>query len=321
MQIVVLDGYVLSPGDNPWDPVSELGELTVYDRTSPEQTVERAAGAEVVLTNKTPLDADTLAKLPDLRLISVLATGYNVVDVEAAARQGVLVANVPEYGTDAVAQYVFAALLTLCHRVELHSQAVHDGEWTNGLDFCFWKTPLVELVGKTIGIVGFGRIGRRTAELARAFGMKVLACDVQRVNPPDDPGFAWADLDELFAASDVVSLHCPQTAENAGMVNADLLGRMKPTAFFINAARGGLVVEADLAASLADGGLAGAALDVVSTEPIAADNPLLAAPDCLITPHVAWATLGARQRLMRTTAENIAAFQAGRPIHIVNQPA
>ncbi|MCI0498849.1 MAG: D-2-hydroxyacid dehydrogenase [Planctomycetales bacterium] len=318
MKIVILDGFTLNPGDNPWTAVESLGNVTVYDRTPAEKIIERAAGADILVTNKTPLTAKTLAQLPDLKFVSVLATGYNVVDVQAARQRNIPVSNVPIYGTDSVAQFVFALLLELCHHAALHSQQVKDGAWTSNPDFCFWKTPLIELAGKTMGIVGFGRIGRRVGKLADAMGMKVIAHDLYKGDTPDYPSFAWAEIDALFRQSDVVSLHCPQTTDNVGFVNAALLSTMKPTAFFINTARGPLVHEADLAAALNRGTLAGAAVDVVSAEPIKAENPLLTAKNCLITPHIAWATLEARQRLMRTTAENIRGFMNGRPVNVVN---
>ena len=318
MRIVVLDGHTLNPGDNPWDAVARLGELTVYDRTGPEQIVPRAGGAEIVLTNKTPLSGEALSALPELKFISVLATGYNVVDVAAAAERGVVVANVPEYATDAVAQFTFALLLELCHHVGPHAAAVAAGRWAACEDFCFWLTPQVALAGRRMGIVGFGRIGRRIGQLAHAFGMEVLAADVRQADPPPYEPFAWADVPELFADADVVSLHCPQTPETAGMVNAEMLGRMKGDAFLINTARGGLVVEADLAEALNAGRIAGAAVDVVSSEPISPDNPLLTARNCIITPHIAWASLAARRRMMAATAGNIAAFLAGKPINVVS---
>ncbi len=318
MRIVVLDGYTLNPGDNPWDDVAALGELTVYERTPAEQIIERAKEAEVILTNKTPLSAQTLEQLPKLRFVSVLATGYNIVDVAAARARNIPVSNVPVYGTNAVAQFVFALTLELCHHVAEHSAGVKAGEWSRSPDFCYWNTPLIELAGKRMGIVGFGRIGRRVGELAHAFGMEVLASDVQPSNDPPYAPFTWCSIDDLFARADFVTLHCPQTADNARFVNAALLQRMQRHAFFINTARGGLVDEADLADALHRGLIAGAAVDVVSSEPIAADNPLLTAPHCLITPHIAWAALAARQRLMRTTAENIAAFLAGAPVNVVN---
>lgn len=318
MKIVVLDGFTLNPGDNPWDGVEAQGEFTVHDRTPDEEIVERCKGADIVLTNKTPLSAETLAQLPDLKFISVLATGFNVVDVAAARERNIPVSNIPIYGTDSVAQFVFAMLLQLCHNVALHDKLVKEGAWTSQPDFCFWKTPLIELRGKTMGIVGFGRIGRRTAEVANAFGMKVLAHDVYQGDAPAYNGFEWAEIDDLFDRSDVVSLHCPLTAENNGFVNNDLLAKMKPSSFLINTSRGPLINEDDLAAALNGGVLAGAAVDVVSSEPIKTDNPLLQAKNCLITPHIAWATLEARTRLMQTTVENVAAFIAGSPINVVN---
>jgi len=317
MDIVVLDGYTLNPGDNPWDGVEALGHLTVYDRTDADQILARAAGAEVVLTNKTPLTAETLAALPDLRFISVLATGYNIVDVEAARGRGITVANVPIYGTDAVAQFVFALLLALCHHVEHHCAAVKQGRWAVSGDFSFWDTPLVELASKTMGIIGMGRIGRRTGEIARAFGMKVIGADICQQDTPAYE-FAWREIPELFAEADVVSLHCPQTEDNLGMVDSQLLAQMKPSAYLINTSRGGLINETDLAQALQQGVLAGAAGDVVSQEPILARNPLFEAPNIILTPHMAWATLGARERLMNATIENIRAFQARAPINKVN---
>ena len=316
MKIVVLDGYALNPGDNPWDEVAKLGTFVCHERTPAHLIVERARDADVILTNKTPLSAATLAQLPALRFIGVLATGYNIVDVKAARARGIAVANVPIYGTDAVAEYVFALLLNFHRQPQLHSELVKQGEWTKN-EWSFWRTPLAELAGQTIGIVGFGRIGRRVGELAAAFKMKVLANDVFRANPPSYP-FGWREVPELFAESDVVTFHCNLTPENTGMVNAALLGRMKPTAYLINTARGPLVNEADLAEALRQGKLAGAALDVVTTEPIPANSPLLQAPNITLTPHIAWAALAARRRLMKVTAENIAAFQAGRPVNLVN---
>jgi glycerate dehydrogenase len=316
--IVVLDGHTLNPGDNPWTPVSNLGSLTVYDRTAESEILPRAADAEILLTNKTPLTAETIGQLGRLKFIAVLATGYNIVDVQAARKRGIAVSNVPEYGTDSVAQFAFALLLELCHHVALHDAAVKAGEWTNNIDWSFWKTPLIELVGKKMGIVGFGRIGRRVGELAHAFKMEVLAFDPVHAAEPSYRPFRWCELEEAFAEVDVITLHSPQTAENAGMVNRALLRRMKPQAFLINASRGGLVVEKDLADALNDGIIAGAALDVVSTEPIRGDNPLLTARNCIITPHIAWAALAARQRIMQTAAGNVAAFLAGKPTNVVN---
>ena len=323
MRMVVLDGYTLNPGDNSWSQLAALGELAVYDRTPPEQIVQRARAAAIVLTNKTPLAAPTIEQLGALRFVSVLATGYNIVDVAAARQRGIPVSNVPEYGTDSVAQHAFALLLELCQQVARHDAAVKAGEWSAAADFCFWKSPPLELAGLTIGIVGFGRIGRRVAELARAFGMRVTAADgtaaggSRRPRVADQP-VEWTDIPSLFAQSDVVTLHCPLTGENAGFVNASLLQRMKPTAYLINTARGGLVDEPALAAALDAGQLAGAAVDVVSAEPIRPDNPLLRARHCIITPHMAWGSLAARRRLMATTVKNVEAFLAGRPINVVN---
>ena len=318
MKIVVLDGYALNPGDNPWNGVAELGDLTVYDRTDAQKIVERASGADVVLTNKTPLTAETLEQLPDLKFIAVLATGYNIVDVGAARQRGISVSNVPTYSTDSVAQLVFALLLELCHHVGLHDELIRKGEWQRRGEFCFWDKPLIELAGKTMGIIGFGRIGRRVGEVAHAFGMNVLAYDVCAEGEPAYTPFAWKTVSEVFAAADVVSLHCPQTADNVGMVNRDLLELARPELMLINTARGGLVNEADLAAALNAGRIAAAAVDVQTAEPPAQDSPLAGAENCIRTPHIAWATLEARRRLMATTAENIAAFVAGSPIHVVN---
>jgi len=318
MRIVVLDGQVLNPGDNPWDDVAKLGEFTVHDRTPDDLTVERARDAEIIVTNKSPLAAATIGRLPKLRFITILATGHDVVDAEAARRRGIPVSNVPDYATDSVAQFVFALLLELCHHVGEHDRAVKDGEWSRAADFCFWKTPLVELCGKRMGIVGFGRIGRRVGELAHAFGMDVLASRGRRSEEPGYEPFGWRTVAEIFAESDVVTLHCPQTTGNTGMVNAGLLGMMKPGAFLINTARGGLVAEQDLADALNAGRIAGAAADVAASEPVPAGSPLLSARNCILTPHIAWAALAARRRLMEQTARNIAAFIAGNPVNVVN---
>ncbi len=318
MKIVVLDGYTLNPGDNSWDGVESLGSLIVHDRTSEAEIVSHASVADVLLTNKTPLTRKTIEQLPNSKFVSVLATGFNVVDTIAACERGIPVSNVPVYGTDTVAQHVFAVLLHLIHHPGEHDAAVRTGEWQKRQDFSFWLSPLTELAGKTMGIVGFGRIGRKTAEIAHAFGMYVIAHDVSQGNPPNYDRFAWSSIDELFKQSDVVSLHCPQTADNKQFVNAKLISKMKPTAILINAARGTLINESELATALNAGAIAGACLDVVSVEPISADNPLLNAINCLITPHMAWATVEARRRLMQTTAENIAAFQSGKPINVVN---
>lgn len=315
--IVVLDGYTLNPGDNPWDGIAALGELTVHERTSPELILGHAQGADIVLTNKTPLTAETIARLPDLRFIGVLATGYNVVDVQAARARGIAVSNVPAYGTDAVAEFVLALILNFYRNPQHHSDRVKQGEWARRGDFSFWDTPQQGLRGKTLGIVGFGRIGRRVGELAAAFGARVIANNRSQTNAPAYP-FAWRTVAEIFAESDIVSLHCPLTESNIRMVDADLLGRMKKTAFLINTARGPLVDEAALADALAAGGLAGAALDVIAVEPIRADNPLLTAPNVVLTPHIAWAARDARSTLTAIMAGNIRAFLAGKPQNVVN---
>lgn len=318
MEIVVLDGQTLNPGDNPWNRIATFGTLTVYERTTVDQIPARAGNAAIILTNKTPLTGETLAQLPDLRFIGELATGYDNVDVVAAGKLGIPVANVPEYSTDSVAQHTLALILELCNRVGEHAAAVKEGEWCRAADFSFWKGTPVELAGKKLGVVGFGRIGRRVAEIAAAFGMEMLAFNPRTRNVPSSVPVRWAELDELFAEADVVSLHCPLTDGNRGFVDSAMLGVMKETALLVNTARGALVNEADLAAALNNGTIAGAGLDVVSREPITGDNPLLSARNCLITPHIAWATLAARRRLLATTAENIAAFLDGSPINLVN---
>lgn len=321
MKITVLDGYTLNPGDNTWQPLEELGELTVYDRTAPEQVVTRSQNADILLTNKTLLDAHTIEQLPQLKFIGVTATGVNVVDLRAASLRGIPVSNVPEYSTESVAQHVLAVILSMNHRPMDHSNAVYGGRWEEAGDFCFWLSPIQELAGKTMGVVGYGRIGRRVCELAAAFNMNVLAHNPTYRNKTrlDYMRFDWCSLEQIFRESDYVSLHCPLTAENQGLIDSKLLALMKPTAVLINTSRGGLINEKDLAEALRDRQIAGACLDVVSQEPIASDNPLLSAPNCLITPHNAWSTLESRQRLMKKTAENVEAFLSGHPINQVNQ--
>lgn len=318
MKLVVLDGYTLNPGDNPWDEVAAHGELVVHDRTPDELVMERSRGAQVLLTNKTRLSADTIAGLPELKLICVLATGYNVVDLEQAAKRGIPVVNVPEYGSDSVAQHTIALVLELTNQVAQYDALVKSGDWSRSADFTLVARPLTELYGKGMGIVGLGRIGARVARIAQALGMKILACNPRRREAPGGVEVTWLELDELFGAADVVSLHCPLNAENEGMVNAARLSLMKPHALLVNTSRGGLVNERDLAQALNGGRIAGAALDVAAREPIPLDSPLLGATNCIITPHIAWATLSARQRLMGTTAGNIAAFLAGSPQNVVN---
>lgn len=316
-RIVVLDGHTLNPGDNPWHDLEQLGDVTVYPRCAPEQVLERAAVADIVLTNKTRLAADVIDRLPALRFVAVLATGYDVVDVVAAARRGIAVSNVPEYGTDSVAQHTFALLLELASAVGAHHAAVRAGEWQRSPDFSFWLRTPVELAGLTMGIVGCGRIGARVASIAAAFGMRVAISGRHR---RDVPGRQWLAIEELFAAADVVSLHCPLSADNLRFVNRQLLRRMRRTAFLVNTARGALVDEADLAAALRDGTIAGAALDVVAAEPIRTDNPLLTAPNCILTPHLAWTSLAARRRLMAIAVDNVRAHLAGAPVNVVNAP-
>lgn len=321
MKIVVLDGRPLAAERGAWSGLDRLGEVEVYDHTPPEAVAVRAQGAAVLITNKAPIRAEAIDRLPDLRFIALTATGYDCVDVAAARQRGIDVSNVPEYGTDSVAQFVFALLLELCHHVGRHEAAVRAGEWTNQPDFSLRKTAMVELVGLTMGLVGYGRIGRRVGDLASAFGMRVIACSPSHRQPEGTRPMEWVEVDELFATSDVISLHCPATSQTAGLVDGRRLALMKPTAMLINTARGRLVVEADLAEALTAGRLAGAGLDVVSVEPIRPGNPLLSAPNCLITPHVAWATGAARQRLMEATVANVAAFLAGRPVNVVNRTA
>lgn len=319
MKITVLDGYALNPGDNPWDELAALGEFTCYDRTPPEKIIERAGGSEIVMTNKTVLTREILSALKNLKYVGVLATGFNIVDINAAAELGIPVTNIPTYGTDSVAQLAMAHILEHCHEIRRHSDAVRAGAWCGNPDYSFWNYPLIELAGKTIGIVGFGAIGRRTAKLADAFGMKIIAYDIYHGNMPDYDGFRWGTLEEVFSESDFISLHCPLTPENTGMINEKNIALMKKTAFLVNTARGGLIDEAALAAALDRGDIAGAALDVLSSEPPKAGNPILSAKNATVTPHIAWATLEARTRLMHTAAENVKAFLAGRPVNVVNK--
>ena len=316
MKIVVLDGYGLNPGDLSWDAVSQLGELTVYDRTSSEEVIERSAGAEAILTNKTVITAEIMEALPDLKYIGVLATGYNVVNVNAAREKGIVVTNIPAYSTPSVAQMVFAHILNIAQQVQHHSEEVRKGRWTNNADFCFWDTPLIELREKKIGLVGLGHTGYNTARIAIGFGMQVTAY-TSKSSLQLPPEIKKRTLDELFSECDIVSLHCPLTDETKELVNAERLRLMKPTAILINTGRGPLVNEQDLADALNAGKLYAAGLDVLSSEPPKADNPLLTARNCYITPHIAWASLEARTRLMDILVENIKAFQAGKPVNNV----
>jgi glycerate dehydrogenase len=315
MQIVVLDGYALNPGDLSWAGLQALGSYTIYDRTLPEELVPRAAEADIVTANKVQLSRETIARLPRLKCIAVTATGYDIVDVVAARERGIAVCNVPDYATPSVVQMVFAHLLNLTLHVAEHARGVAAGRWSRSPDFCYWDFPLVELAGLTIGLVGFGRIGRATAQVALAMGMKVLAFDKM---PVALAGVQFVPLDNLFRQSDVVSLHCPLTPETENLVNAERLATMKRSAYVINTSRGPLVDEPALAAALHAGQIAAAGLDVLSTEPPPPDHPLLTAPNCYITPHIAWATRAARERLLAVTVANVKAFLAGTPQNVVN---
>lgn len=316
MKIVILDAYAANPGDLSWDEFVALGELTVYDRTAQEDAAARIGDAEVVFINKVRLTDDIFAACPNLKLVSILATGYNIVDLAAAKRRGITVCNVPGYSTRAVVQMTFALLLEICQQVGLHSGAVHTGRWQTCPDFCFWDRPLIELDGKTMGIVGYGAIGSAVGTVAQALGMKLLV--TARHEKPVPEGARFVSLPELLAQSDVVSLHCPQTAENARMIDAGALAQMKDGAILINTARGGLLDEQAVADALRSGKLLAAGMDVVSAEPIRADNPLLTAPNCFLTPHIAWAPLETRRRLQAISAENLRAFLAGKPQNVVN---
>ena len=321
MKIVVLDGYTENPGDLSWGGLEELGEVTVYDRTSYVDApiiAERIGNAEVVVLNKTPLSKETIDKCPNIKLIAVLATGYNVVDYNYAKEKGIPVVNVPTYGTASVSQFSIALLLEICHHIGHHNESVHAGNWANNVDWCYWDYPLVELEGKTIGIIGFGRIGQQEGRIAKALGMKVLANDLYP-NASGKEIAEYVDLDTLFASADVITLHCNLTPENTGLINKENIAKMKDGAILINNARGQLINERDVADALNSGKLAAAGLDVVYTEPIKADNPLLKAKNCVITPHISWAPKESRQRIMDITADNIKAFLAGNAVNVVNK--
>lgn len=316
MKIVVLDGYAANPGDLSWEELEKLGSLTVYDRTAPDEVAQRAADADIVLTNKVAFNADTLRSLPNLKYIGVLATGYNIIDVETARNLGIAVTNIPAYSTDSVAQMVFAHILNITGRVGYYALENRLGRWSDNPDFCYWDTRLTELAGKTIGIVGLGNTGSATARIALAFGMKVKAfTSKQQSELPE--GMEKASLDEIFAESDIVSLHCPLTEDTRNIVNADSLRCMKPTAILINTGRGPLVDEQALADALNSGVIYAAGVDVLSTEPPKNDNPLLSAHNCYVTPHIAWATREARERLMQIAVGNVAAFISGNPVNLV----
>lgn len=320
MKLVVLDGYTENPGDLSWGALETLGELTVHDRSSltdEQEIIDRIGGADIVLTNKTPITAAVLNACPKLKFISVLATGYNVVDCACAQEKGIPVSNVPTYGTASVGQFAIALLLEICHHIGHHNQSVHKGDWEKCQDWCYWDYPLIELEGKTMGIIGFGRIGQTTGKIAKALGMEILAYD----NFPNDPGrsiASYVTLDELLARSDVIAVHCPLFPETQGIINKDTIAKMKDGVILINNSRGPLVVEQDLADALNSGKVAAAGLDVVSTEPILGDNPLLSAQNCIITPHISWAPRESRQRIMDCSVSNVKAFLTGKPINVVN---
>ena len=318
MKIVILDGYTENPGDLSWEELAKLGELTVYDRTPAEEIISRIGDAEIVITNKTPISRETMEACPNIKYIALLATGYNVVDVNAAREKGIPVSNVPTYGTAAVGQFAIAMLLEICHHVAHHSDTVHAGKWNSCIDWCYWDYPLIELDGKTMGIIGFGRIGQTTGKIAKAMGMNILAYDSFQ----SESGKAiaeYVDLDTLLAKSDVISLHCPLFPETQGIINKDTIAKMKDGVILLNNSRGPLIVEQDVADALNSGKIYAAGLDVVSTEPIRNDNPLLKARNCIITPHISWAPKESRQRIMDCTVSNVAAFISGNPVNVVNK--
>ena len=317
MKIVILDGHAVNPGDLSWDHFKAFGDVTVYEFTQAHQIIDRIGDAEIVLTNKTPLTEDTFARCPNIRLVCVLATGYNVVDCDAACKRGIPVCNVPDYGTAAVAQFTFSLLLEICNAVGHHNDAVHKGDWENSPYFCFWNTPQMELAGKTLGIIGFGRIGRAVGRIAKAMGMEVIAYNRSR-HPEGEEIGEYVELDTLLTRADIISLHCPLTAENTGLINRDTIAKMKDGVILLNTARGGLLSEQDVADALRSDKLRYAAVDVVSKEPIDPDNPLLTVPNCIITPHMAWAPIEARQRILDCTVRSIEGFLAGKPVNTVN---
>jgi len=319
MKIVVLDGFTLNPGDLSWEGLKQIGEVIVYDRTAPEMVVERAKDAEILITNKAVIDEQVLNQLPLVKYIGVLATGYNVVDVETAKKKGMIVTNVPGYSTASVVQLTFALLLELTLHVQRHSDAVMDGKWAQSKDFAFWEFPLVELAGKTMGVIGFGNIGKRVVDVATALGMNVICSSRTQSDQSQRTNFRWVGITELLEQSDVVTIHCPLTAENKGLINRKNLQLMKRTAYLINTARGPIIQDQDLADALNQGVIAGAAMDVLSVEPPQANNPLFKAQNCIITPHIAWATMEARVRLMDIAVGNVAAFVKGKPVNVVNK--
>ena len=319
MKIVVLDGFTENPGDLNWEGFEKMGELTVYDRTPEDQIVLRIGNAEAVIINKVPLSAAVLEACAHLRYIGILATGYNIVDSKAASERGIVISNVPAYGTDAVGQFAISLLLEICHHIGHHDSAVHAGRWENSIDWCFWDYPLIELAGKIMGIIGFGRIGQVTGKIAGALGMKVIAYDEHPTDTGADIG-EYVTLDTLLKASDVISLHCPLFPTTQGMINKGTIAKMKDGVILINNSRGQLIVEQDLADALNSGKIYAAGLDVVSIEPIKSDNPLLKAKNCIITPHISWAPKESRQRLMDIAVNNLRSFINGNPVNAVNLP-
>ena len=320
MKIVVLDGYTLNPGDLSWEWIERLGSnLIVYDRTPVEEISERIRGVEIIFTNKTPLTREILTQARDLRYIGVLATGYNVVDIDAARELGIIVTNIPNYGTAAVAQMATALLLEMCHHVGAHNEDVRRGVWSNNIDFCFWNSPLIELAGKNLGIMGFGKIGQSFAKIAEALGLNILAFDEHQNKELQSDTMRYVSLDELLAQSDIISLHCPLFEKTQGIINKESIAKMKDGVMIINTSRGPLIVEEDLAEALNSGKVAGAALDVLSVEPPTADNPLVTAKNCIITPHIAWAPKESRERLLDIAAENLRLFLEGKPQNVVNK--
>lgn len=317
MKIVVLDGYALNPGDLSWDAFSDLGDITVYERTSPEEILKRATGAEILLTNKTPVREEVIRQLPELKYIGVLATGYNIIDVDAASRNNIAVANIPDYGSYSVAQLTFALLLELCHHVQRHSDSVREGKWASSKDWCYWEYPLVELAGKTMGIIGFGNIGQKVGDIAASFGMKVLGAGRRESDQSARKNFRWASVDEILQQSDVVSIHCPLTPETKGLINAQSVRTMKPGSFLLNTSRGPIIIDEDLSDALNTDVIAGAGIDVLSVEPPHQNNPLFTAKNCIITPHIAWATKEARARLMNMALANLKAFLSGNPVNVI----
>ncbi|MEA4963402.1 D-2-hydroxyacid dehydrogenase [Lutispora sp.] len=324
MKIVVLDGYTLNPGDLSWRAIENFGNLVVYDRTSFDKSdddliLDRIQDADIVFTNKTPLSENVIKKAGKLRYIGVLATGYDVVDVKAASQTGIVVTNIPSYGTATVSQMAIALLLEICHHVGVHDESVHRGDWANSPDWCYWHYPIIELAGKTMGIIGYGRIGQSTGKAAQAFGMNVLAYNPSKNKSLENETMKYADLDELLSSSDVIVLHCPSNESTKGMINKNSIAKMKDGVILINNSRGALIVEEDLAEALNSRKVAGAAVDVVSSEPIKEDNVLLKAKNCIITPHISWASKEARQRIMDMAADSLARFLSGNPINVVNK--